>query len=187
MKYLVVSVALATGILTFAAPLQAQFCFRGRPKPECSQFLITEAGLAKGAEDARLAISELGFMQNLNERKAVGGTVLLAVGEYEQAQIALKVRYRRWLDPNLSLDASPGVILWHERYNFRAPGFTGHVGLGYGDHVALTVLVEAIPRKEEDTEVRSYLGFRVGSYIGTGAHVLAAVLAVIVALTWEGD
>lgn len=182
MKYLAVSVALAVAVLSLAAPLEAQFCFRGHPKPQCNQFLITEAGYAVGAGDEWFGaggewfvLSELGFMQNLNERNALGGTVLLAIGEPEQAQVGLKVRYRRWLSRNLTLDASPGIILEHEEYKFKAPGFTGHVGIGYGDHLALTFLVQAIPLEGQDTEVRSYFGFRVGSYLGTAVHVLALV------------
>ncbi|KPK81606.1 MAG: hypothetical protein AMS25_05485 [Gemmatimonas sp. SM23_52] len=171
MKYVAISAALV-GVLTWAAPLEAQFCFRGRPARECRQFLITEAGYARGARDGWLLMSELGFMHNLNDKNALGGTVLAGMVS-DDVQIGLKLRYRRWLSSKLTLDASPGVILHHG--NHRAPGFTGHVGVGYGDYLGLTLLVQAIPLEGEDTEVRSYFGFRVGSYLGRAASILMAI------------
>lgn len=50
MKYVAISAALVVGVLTSAAPLDAQFCFRGRPAPECRLFPITEAGYVRGAQ-----------------------------------------------------------------------------------------------------------------------------------------
>lgn len=118
-------------------------------------------------------MSELGFMHNLNDKNALGVTVLAGISD--ETQIGLNYRYRRWLGPNLTLEASPGVILAHDRHNFRAPGFTGHVGVGYGDLLGLTLAAQAIPFEGEDTEVRSYFGFRVGSHLGAAAHILAAM------------
>jgi hypothetical protein len=114
------AIAIVAGTLA-VQDAAAQTCFRGRPKPTCRSFFLTEAdaGLmltlgsrAGGANGTatRLGVS-VGWMRNVGGRSAVGAT--LAGGAYvnggNSAFVSFRPRYRYWLSRTASLDVGPGV------------------------------------------------------------------------------
>ena len=87
-------------------------CFQGHPIPVCKRFWIAELGygylLNQGPGSAtQQGTLELGGMANVDQRSAVGGTAY-----FSSFGFGLKARYRYWLGGNVSLEASPGILLW---------------------------------------------------------------------------
>lgn len=118
--------------------------------PKGSQYLITW---------------ELGWMKNLNEDYALGGTLLIEGNEHTKS-IGLKPRLRRWLSPKLSIDFGIG---------FLAPGsvVTGDVDLNWRDWFILTSKIE------HDDKTAWYGGVKFGSYAGLVATALAIPIIII--------
>lgn len=191
---------------------QACRCFRGRPQSECTSFFITEfAYLKRLARDDKpntdasndkdfYFLAEVGWMKNLNPKTAVGGTLSWGFDD-DNSRVALKPRYRRWLTRRMNLDVSMGIIVWNlTGYEDEAPGFTGKIGIGYGDWFGLITQVEMIPYRNrivahgqtepenpyEGTETVWYAGLQLGSYPGTASMVVAPLTVLILFLiTYE--
>jgi len=191
-----------------------KFCFRGKPKPECNSFLITEFSYLyrfdkSPGEDLRHYLTwEFGGMVNRDEHSAIGATLFLCIDQdYDEPRIGLKTRYRRWLNPKTSLDIAPGILLsgWKKKFSF--PSFTGHVGLNLADWFALSAQVEAIRWKRSgydvsrvngvtkfnrwekvETDVSWYGGFKLGTPLGVaGGTVAVAIIALIaIGLSFSG-
>ena len=110
-------------VVSSGAPLAAQdttargapgrFCLRARPKPECSGFALTNAGVYvvfgdnRGGETALRGLLDYGFMANLNPRDAVGGSVFASL-DRDGVAVGPSIRYRRWLTPTSSLEVALG-------------------------------------------------------------------------------
>ena len=110
--------------------LQQIGCFRGRPLPACKSFWIFEMqGSAPVAQTSRavqsgggytfkqeafVAVLEwnAGHMVNLDSTYAIGGVVTAGTGN-GNALTGLKLRVRRWLRSDLSLEAEAGP-LWSD-------------------------------------------------------------------------
>ena len=103
-------------------------CFRGRPLPECKSFWIVEmqgsaplvqtsravqspdGGLAYARETfPRVLEWNVGHMVNVGSRYAIGGVVTGGTGNRD-VLTALKIRLRRWLGSNSSLEAEGGLL-----------------------------------------------------------------------------
>ena len=102
-------------------------CFRGRPLPACKSFWIIEMqGHAPLIQTSRTVTytpgyplrqtafgSELewnlGHMVNLGPSWALGGVVTAGTGAGE-AFTGLKLRARRWMSPNISVEAEGGLL-----------------------------------------------------------------------------
>ena len=78
--------------------------------PRCRTFLITEPGLAytyssDDNEGGRtLPVAEIGIMRNRSGRSALGITGYLTATENVDYQGGIKLRYRRWLRGEKSVD-----------------------------------------------------------------------------------
>lgn len=183
--------------------------FRGKPKPECNSFLITEFGYSyrlgrnsgdpyNSSRDNFYFTWDLGWMTNLSKSYALGAT-FYAGADQDGARLGIKPRLRRWLGRDLSLDVSPGILLYRLGGNYdKYPGFTGHVGLNYADWITLIGQVEVIPYEYQGygsypnwstrrgNEVTWYGGVKLGSYPGTVAGILAiAAYAIVSSVTFE--
>jgi hypothetical protein len=185
-RQLMISILAIVSLAHLVAPTaNAQFCFRGKPAPECRSFLITEIGLGlrvgegRSLEDGWPA-SEIGWMYNLNEHYAVGATSYIVYdAKYEEFRGGLKLRVRRWLNNDFSLNASGGAILLGGEYNEEHPEFAGHVDLNYKDFVGPYVGVDVLRgRGRSSDEAIWHTGIRFGSYAGTGLSSVAAALVV---------
>lgn len=124
---------LLAGTLAPAEPAMAQDqakprigCFRGKPLPDCKSFWIVEIQGVLPAFQTRRTITyvnigssmrvssfsnelewNLGHMVNVDGDWALGGELTLGTGRYDRA--ALRVRGRRWLNPDVSVEAEAGV------------------------------------------------------------------------------
>jgi hypothetical protein len=102
-------------------------CFRGRPLPACRSFWILEMqgsqpmlqsertlgfsggyALTQGAFDHVLEWN-LGHMVNLGPELAVGGVITVGTGG-DGPFTGLKVRGRRWLSPDVSVEVEGGIM-----------------------------------------------------------------------------
>lgn len=151
-------------------------CFRGKPLSRCNSFLITELGAYyklnerdRTPDGARYLIAwELGWMKNLNEDFALGGTLLIEGNEHTTG-IGLKPRLRRWLSPELSVDVSLGILKSQES----GSGLTGDVSLNWRDWFFLTSKIENVNR------TAWYGGVKFGSYAGLITTALAVPILII--------
>lgn len=101
-------------------------CFRGRPLPACKSFWLVEmqgtAPLAQTSstiqsrftpydQQAFSSVLEwnLGHMVNMGPTYAIGGVITAGTGDSGYLT-GLKLRVRRWLHPDLSLEAEGGLL-----------------------------------------------------------------------------
>lgn len=191
-----------TLLLVSATSSDAQFCFRGRPTPDCSAYTLTEFAIVihreffyTVAENPFYISWELGVMANASSRSSVGGT-LLAGHDGGGDRLGVKARYRHWIGPTIGLDIAPGILIAGSTSSgaeFVSPGFTGHIGLTWKDLFAATVQFEVVrfsgplpPGETPGSEAIVSVGVRLGSYVGTvsGLAVLAGYL--IFAASYSG-
>jgi hypothetical protein len=179
------------------APASASsLCWRGKPLPECRTFLVTELGVyARLDEDPTQAADnpvyftlDLGLVKNVSPTTGIGLTAYGGAGD-SHARVGARVRYRRWLSRDLSLDLAPGVIVYGSEdggYTHRAPGFVLGATWNWRDWVALGLEVEhnryeivgytpgefAAPQRVSDTT------WRAGGKLGSAPGVLGTAVLV---------
>jgi len=169
--------AMATGILlgifVFVSYLPAQLCFRGKTRPGCSWFLITEFGaLAKISQRSagpyhQIITWECGLMRNLDEGNALGAALYASFSRQSEVYGGFKLRYRRWLGQSWSLESGAGLA-WRLNYPESGTHITGHIGLNYKDYVILTGQIDYME------EAVAYLGIRTGALPGAVAVLVSA-------------
>src|SRR5207237_7739766 len=131
-------------------------CFRGRPKPRCDVFWLTEFGVAApistnatGASRGALFTWELGGMANRGTRHAFGVAAFsqAILGGSDQtgqgAAVGIRPRLRFWMSHTASVDIAPGMVI----LGSGSPGFSGHAGLTFADSAGLTVPASARRRE----------------------------------------
>jgi len=127
-------------------------CWRGKPRPYCKGFILTDIGLQArldddptGSVESPLHLSlDFGYAHNVSERAAVGGTAYIATGE-QHFRVGVRGRYRRWLSKDVSVDLIPGLLVYGSEdngYDYQEPGIIGSVTLGWRDWVGVTVEAE---------------------------------------------
>jgi hypothetical protein len=206
--YLTVSIACFLIIQPFT-PTQAQFCFKPKPLPTCKTFPITEIGIhyrltpsplishdykpSKRQQRTFYVTIDLGIMRNISKRYALGATHLLGVDSELKFRSGLKPRLRRWLGKKMSIDLSPGIILWDTRDDFTTPGFTGSIDLNIKEWFALSVMFEYMRSRQEEhstyyrgseNDAGLYFGMKTGSYSGLIANSAAVVIGLIGLIGW---
>src|SRR2546429_5187374 len=99
-----------------AAHTPAPLCYRARPKPTCSAFLLTNFGsyVVLGRDefnDTRLReVADWGLMANITTRDAIGGSVFASLDRLGVAPRPARPD-RRWLPPSRSLGLPLGTPL----------------------------------------------------------------------------
>jgi hypothetical protein len=199
----VVSTVLCALVYSPALPAQeatTHWCFRGRPKPRCDVFWLTEFGVAapissnpNGASRGALFTWELGGMANRGARHAFGvaafSQAILGGSDSEGAAVGIRPRLRFWMSHTTSIDIAPGVLV----VGSGAPGFSGHAGVNFADYAGLTMHVVAQRSDQFDvnrsTRVAIFAGGRLASVPGTvvGVGGPAAVLAALLIVCAAGD
>ena len=186
-------------------------CFRGRPLPACRSFWIVEMqGSAPVVQTSRAVQNNfgptfvreaftsvlewnLGHMVNVGSTYAIGGVVTAGTGN-DDALPGLKLRVRRWLRSDLSLEAEGG-LLWGDADGTEVPGAVGGTAalrLNLRDQGSFYLRWDMLPIAAESstifldpggTQHALSVGVGTGSALGlktTGAAVL--IVAVLVAL-----
>ena len=194
---------------TRAAPPPPSLCYRGRPAPACTRFVITEIGYYRRVVGSRTTFTqppldglpgysftnddigaqltwEIGAMTNRGAHSALGATLVLGVGS-EGARIGAKGRYRRWLAPDGSaLDLGTGLV----RGSYRSPqggsiaasGVTADVMLNASDYIAVGTRVDVLHAAGRTASVL-YGGVRLGYKPAiAGSILVAAGFLVLVSL-----
>ena len=90
------------------------FCVRAAPAPDCSVFVLTNAGgyLKTKRYDHSSpwrAIIDWGVMVNVGRRAAIGGSWFLSLDNDESLSTGPALRYRRWFGHARSLDLAVGT------------------------------------------------------------------------------
>jgi hypothetical protein len=171
-------------------------CWRARPAPRCSWFLITEFGLsALGRPDSygpRMDV-ELGLMANLGAHSAVGAAWLLS-GDESHERRGFTVRYRRWLSPRLALEAGAGPATYCELSGPGGCGERGQSGFQLAGSAHLWGLMAATATFEHLGAARSHVGWVLPEqnrwytgikFGGFAAPIAAVALVILVAATWN--
>jgi hypothetical protein len=180
-------------------------CWRGRPKPKCEWFAITEVGFYQNVVSTSFVVDrfpgqapayrvedytaqltwEFGAMRNRGAKSAIGAALLLGADD-DVGRIGVKGRYRRWLDPQgLALDLSAGVVRGATRKNGRAAILSGDASLNYHDFGAITARAEAA-RVNGRTTAALFGGVRLGSKPAAAATVVMAGLFALVVASFSG-
>jgi hypothetical protein len=176
---------------TPAAPVYRSLRFRGGDRTRCSSFLITELSVlapvtddaGRGTEQSTLYSGDVGWMKNVGSRSALGASGFWETGS-SLNRGGVRLRYRRWLGHQTSLEFSPGVVVAGDG-PFQGPGFVGQAALNAGDLVSLIVEGEAgrfswpesgnqPSRQVTDTSLR--VGIRGGSFVGAGVGVIVGLI-----------
>jgi hypothetical protein len=178
-----------------ATARKTHWCFRGRPRPTCDHFLLTELGVAKSLtrDSASLYTGELGWMVNRGTRVALGAGVFVqdrhsaehlaesmtyTTGGNETG-IGIRPRLRWWMSRDISVDIAPGIILFGSGASV---GFSGHVDLNVQDIAAVTAHIVSRPQaRVPGVQTDVFVGGRVGStlaaIVGGALLVLLGVLS----------
>ena len=199
-------------------------CFRGRPLPACKSFWIVEMqGSSPVAQTSRSVIRvysdptrsglpqaseyqlrtfdnvlewNLGHMANLGDKYALGGVVTVGSGN-DDALSGLKVRVRRWLNSDLSVEAEAGALWTNAGSVRRSNGGTAALRFNIRDQGSIFLRWDMLPLREESrsgeygysdpggTQHGLSVGLSAGSVpalIGTGALgvTMLVLLAIIV-------
>lgn len=191
-----------------AAPLavaeaQGNPCFTPRPAPQCTSWLVTEAGARlrltdrfEGEQDLFFHYA-LGWMRNVGARTALG--VEAFGGSDGRARGGLALRGRQWLSDQVSADLVAGVHLIGDASGQEVkPGSpTFQARIGYADKVALIGSVDILSlrcpefcdfvRDPNTTRTRAYLGAELGSGLGLFGFAVTAVGFLVMGLVIMGD
>jgi hypothetical protein len=135
---------------TAAGPPTAPLCYRARPKPACSAFVITNFGgyLVLGGDHVNATpfreVADWGLMANVSRRDALGASVFASVDRLGFG-LGPAVRYRRWLPPSGSLEIAVGTPLVTSS-NIQAGSVFGLVRWSPNDWFAIAARPELVRR-----------------------------------------
>lgn len=193
-----------------------KLCYRGRPTPRCTRFVLTEVGYyaraggstetysqsLTGADGQPVTYSytqddmssqltwEVGMMANRGPRAALGATLLLGFGD-GGGDVGLKGRYRRWLGSDgAALDVGGGVMRGTTNGrsgSITGTGLTGDVALNAADYGAIVVRMDLL-RAQGRTTSGVYGGVRLGSRPAlVGTGVMAVGFVLLLMAFARGD
>jgi hypothetical protein len=171
-----------------AGALSGQVCFRGRPEPECGSFFITEIGFAirltQEPLDEGLVSADLGYMVNLSDDWAVGGTLYAAFEDFTDpmpdARVGAKARIRRWFKPWLSFDVAPGIMRYNGGQGGEELALTSQFSLSFRDQLVLTTQFDYLHYKGNKV-LAWYAGLRFGSQPAVAVALLSVLIAGVAA------
>ena len=154
-------------------------CFRGRPLPACKSFWIFEmqgsepitqtsrtvldtysvfdaqrTASVSVVENQRIAFGRvlewnLGHMANLGEKYALGGVVTGGTGNGGNGLSGLKVRVRRWLSSDLSVEAEAGAFWANAGSVRRSNGRTAALRFNIRDQGSIFLRWDILSLREE--------------------------------------
>lgn len=144
-------------------------CLRGRPRPACKSFWIVEmqastplaqtqrtvmyaGGMTRSVETFEHVLEwNLGHMVNLGPTFALGGVVTAGTGANDPLT-GLKVRVRRWLSPDVSVEAEGGMVRTNGSHRFypSATGGTADLRLNIRDQGSFYVRWDGVRLPQED-------------------------------------
>lgn len=191
---------------------RCRICLPDRPDKNCCFVLVVETGYLFATNrdhtdkfpPSEFLTFDLGLIRRITQKDAIGATIsILNTDEY--SRFGIRSRYRRWLDKQLSLDLTAGVVLGgDESHNTNiGSGLIASASLGIRDLIAFDLLlirakyttrneiydrVGTPPRIETDSfsETNIYLGITGRSYMAAVAAALWATAALVAAASFSG-
>ena len=136
---------------TAAGSPAAPLCYRARPKPACSAFVITNFGgyVVLGGDHVNATpfreVADWGLMANVSSRDALGASVFASVDRLGFG-FGPAVRYRRWLPRSGSLEIAVGTPLVTSGSNIQAGSVFGLVRWSPNDWFAIAARPEFVRR-----------------------------------------
>ncbi len=184
-------------LAAWAAPDQARAeaasttsCLRGRPRPECTSYWVTESlfgirhrqdlGLARwyygsSGESSFAYGAAVGWMKNMADRRALG-----AVIQVSDIGVRVGPRLRFWLTPDFALDVDLGPR-WEPG---RIETVEAEIALGWRDLVGISI---AAARDFGGNRQEFRFGVRPGSWVGLSTYAAALAGAVLVIVAYKPD
>ncbi len=126
-------------------------CYRARPKPACSAFILTNFGgyLVLGGDESNdtplREVADWGVMANVSARDALGASVFASLDRLGFA-LGPALRYRRWLSSSASLDLAVGTPLVTGGGNMQTGSWFGLVRWSPNPWFALAARPEVVRR-----------------------------------------
>src|SRR4029077_11350960 len=172
-------------------------CYRARPRPACSAFIVTNFGgyVVLGGDQLDdtpfREVADWGVMANVGARDAVGGAVFASLDGLGFA-LGPAVRYRRWVSSAAALDLAVGTPL-ATTTGIQSGSVFGLVRWSPNDWFAIAARPELVRRSEVlgcgptacTSAVRSHgrvsLGFEFGRTPGLALTAVASVATVLLA------
>jgi hypothetical protein len=140
-------------LLTASAASNSHAFCRGKPLPEKRWFFLLESGWKWRVAESNiradkkdwLFTADWGYMRNLNRKSSLGATLFVGADD-DAGQFGIRPRYRVWLDRQVSLDLSPGIIFAGDdnHADLKFPGFVATASIGIGDRFAFSLQYQAI-------------------------------------------
>jgi hypothetical protein len=109
----------------------------------------TDGFEAERTDFGRMLEWNFGHMANVGDNYAVGGVVTGGTGNGGSGLTGLKVRVRRWLSSDLSLEAEAGAFWGNAQSVRRTTGGTAAVRFNIRDQGAVYLRWDALPLREE--------------------------------------
>jgi hypothetical protein len=197
------------------APSPRAFCAQGAPGESCRAFLVVEGnayavlagstyrrtgyGPGEVTQSRHLtghAAVEAGAMTNLGARDAIGAAFLLG-GDANGIRLALKARYRRWLDRGAALDAGAGMMIARRAEPYADPdrpgnfhvavsGVTGDVALGLTEWASVSVRGDLLVDDDGQRATALYGGVKLGTRPTAAGVAIPLLFAAILGLVTAG-
>jgi len=129
---------------------------------------------------------DAGFEHNVSDAAALGASVFFGLDEHRN-QIGVRLRARRWLSGNASLDLAPGLILVskeEKNAEFLGPALVLRASLNLSASFGVTVQKFETRRRqnrfaEVEKERATYVGAQLNSRAGSvGLRVVCLVISV---------
>lgn len=162
----------------------AQPCLRYNQKDSCSSYPVTDfivsAPLpgANGGPARHLDLAtNVGWLFNVHEKTALGPAFFFSAylnGGWN-SQLGAQGRVRYWINPNVHLDISPGVIIHDNPYPDGFAGYMGEVSIGYRDWISIAARLDRVKVYPHGRDTIFQIGVKFGSYIGMGLTGMGAV------------
>jgi hypothetical protein len=180
-------------------------CYRARPKPGCSVFVLTNfgsyvvLGRAVSGNTPLRAVADWGLMVNVSARDAVGASVFVSA-DRDGFALGPELRYRRWMGRSESVELAVGapLAIGGDNYKMETGSAFGLVKWSPNHWFAVAARPELIrgpvflgcgpiscPGDEVRSRVRLSLGVEIGWVPGLAATPLG-LLAMLFAAVASG-
>lgn len=198
-----VACALAVLLPTMALA-QAKLCFRPRPLPSCSNFVLFEldgelrlagtshvVGPTTQQDLQSFGGWRVGAMHNLDSTHALGAAAHVGFDD-QGVRLALEAQRRTWLSPTTSLDLSAGPITTQQQNvggtdgTTQAYGLTAGAAIGARDLIGLRASAD-LTNGHGHTAVALHVGGNLRSTTAViGSAVVGALGILVVAALRQG-
>lgn len=171
-------------MISNASDVNAQPCLRYNQKDSCSSYPLTDfivsAPLpgANGGPARHLDLAtNVGWLFRVHEKNALGPAFFFSAylnGGWH-SQVGAQGRVRHWINPNVHVDISPGLIIYDSPYPDGFAGYMAEVGVGYRDWISLAARLDRVKVYPSGYDTIFQIGVKFGSYIGMGLTGVGAV------------